>query len=91
MQRSTIVIGVVIILTVFLIYRNRTKGSVTGKKWTVYGTMNCGWTRKQLDYMKKNGKPHTFVDCEKEGCDGMNAFPLIKDPNGKAIVGYTEM
>ena len=27
-----------------------------GKKWTVFGTMGCGWTRKQLDYMKKNGK-----------------------------------
>jgi len=24
-----------------------------GKKWTVYGTMGCGWTRKQLEYMNK--------------------------------------
>jgi len=41
--------------------------------------------------MEKNEKPYTFVDCEKDGCDGMNAFPLLKDPNGKTIVGYTEM
>ncbi len=91
MQRSTIVIGIVILLVVFLIYRNRTKASETGKKWTVYGTMSCGWTRKQLDYMEKNEKPYTFVDCEKDGCDGMNAFPLLKDTNGKTIVGYTEI
>ena len=62
-----------------------------GKKWTVYGTMGCGWTRKQLDYMKKNGKAHTFVDCDKEECKGMKAFPTIKDPNGDETVGYKEI
>jgi hypothetical protein len=61
------------------------------KKWTVFGTMGCGWTRKQLDYMKKNGKPHTFVDCDKGGCDGMTAFPTLKGPNGEKIVGYNEV
>jgi hypothetical protein len=61
------------------------------KKWTVFGTMGCGWTRKQLDYMKKNGKPHTFVDCDKGGCDGMDAFPTLKGPNGEKIVGYNEV
>jgi hypothetical protein len=61
------------------------------KKWTVFGTMGCGWTRKQLDYMKKNGKPHKFVDCDKGGCDGMDAFPTLKGPNGEKIVGYNEV
>jgi hypothetical protein len=61
------------------------------KKWTVFGTMGCGWTRKQLDYMKKNGKPHVFVDCDKGGCDGMTAFPTLKGPNGEKIVGYNEV
>lgn len=59
--------------------------------WTVYGTMGCGWTRKQLDYMKKNGKAHTFVDCDKEECKGMKAFPTIKHPNGDETVGYKEI
>ena len=59
--------------------------------WTVYGTMGCGWTRKQLEYMKKNGKSHTFVDCDKGGCDGMDAFPTLKHPNGEIIVGYNEI
>ena len=62
-----------------------------GEQWTVYGTMGCGWTLKQLDYMKKNGKPHRFVDCDKEGCSGMEAFPTLVSPNGEKIIGYKEI
>ena len=62
-----------------------------GEQWTVYGTMGCGWTRKQLDYMKKNGKPFKFVDCDKEGCSGMEAFPTLVSPNGEQIIGYSEI
>lgn len=62
-----------------------------GEQWTVYGTMGCGWTRKQLAYMKENGKPFKFVDCEKEGCSGMDAFPTLVSPNGEKIVGYSEI
>ena len=91
MQRSTILLGVAILLVVFLLYRNTTKASPGGKKWTIYGTKGCGWTVKQLDYMKKNGKEHTFVDCEKGGCDGMTAFPTLKHPNGETTVGYKEV
>ena len=62
-----------------------------GKKWTVYGTMGCGWTRKQLEYMNKKNIPHTFIDCDKESCAGMDAFPTLVDPNGKQLVGYNEV
>jgi len=62
-----------------------------GEQWTVYGTMGCGWTRKQLDYMKKNGKSFKFVDCDKEGCSGMEAFPTLVSPNGEQIIGYNEI
>ena len=62
-----------------------------GKKWTVFGTMGCGWTRKQLDYMKKNGKPHEFVDCDESGCDGVEAFPTLVSPDGEKTVGYKEV
>jgi hypothetical protein len=41
--------------------------------------------------MKKNGKEHTFVDCDKEGCKGMKAFPTLKHPNGETTVGYKEV
>jgi hypothetical protein len=60
-------------------------------KWTVYGTMGCGWTRKQLEYMEKNGKSFKFVDCDKEGCSGMKAFPTILHPSGEKTVGYSEI
>ena len=62
-----------------------------GEQWTIYGTMGCGWTRKQLDYMKKNGKSFKFVDCDKEGCSGMEAFPTLVSPNGEKIIGYNEI
>ena len=63
----------------------------TGEEWTVYGTMGCGWTRKQLEHMKKSGKPHTFVDCDKEGCKGMDAYPTLVSPEGEKTVGYKEV
>ena len=77
--------------TIIFLQTGQEKPKAGGKKWTVFGTMGCGWTRKQLEYMKKNGKPHTFVDCDKGGCDGMDAFPTLKGPNGEEIVGYSEI
>lgn len=60
--------------------------------WTVYGTMGCGWTRKQLDYMKEKNIPHTFVDCDKDGaCPGMDAFPTMVHKNGEKVVGFKEV
>lgn len=62
-----------------------------GKTWTVYGTMGCGWTRKQLDYMKEAGKPFKFVDCDKGGCSDLEAFPTLVSPDGKQHIGYNEV
>jgi hypothetical protein len=41
--------------------------------------------------MKKNGKPHTFVDCDKEDCKGMNGYPTLVSPEGEKTVGYSEV
>lgn len=60
--------------------------------WKVYGTMECGWTRKQLDHMKKNGITHTFVDCSSDNCPDVDAFPTMIHPqSGETIVGYREI
>jgi hypothetical protein len=67
------------------------QGETEAGNWTVFGTMGCGWTRKQLDYMTKAGKAHTFVDCDKEGCDGMDAYPTLMSPEGEKTVGYKEV
>lgn len=56
--------------------------------FTIYGTMGCGWTRKQLEYMKQSGKPFTFVDCDSDDCDGITAFPTTVDPSGQQTVGF---
>jgi|TARA_B110000977_G_scaffold133917_1_gene170501 hypothetical protein len=79
------------LINIMILLQTKKTSSGGGKGWTVYGTMGCGWTRKQLEYMKKNGKSHTFVDCDKGGCDGMDAFPTLKHPNGEIIVGYNEI
>ena len=42
-----------------------TSKAVSGGTYVVYGTMGCGWTRKQLDVMKAKGIAHEFVDCSK--------------------------
>jgi len=62
-------------------------------KYIVYGTMSCGWTRKQLDYMKQKKIPYEFVDCEKEPekCKDLPGYPGIKFPDGTKKVGYTEV
>jgi hypothetical protein len=62
-----------------------------GGMWTVFGSMGCGWTRKQLDHMKKAGKPHKFVDCDKEDCKKVEAFPTLIAPNGEEHVGFKEV
>jgi hypothetical protein len=61
------------------------------EKWIVYGTMDCGWTRKQLEYMRKSRKNFEFIDCTKNDCTGMNGFPTILHPDGKKTAGYTEV
>ena len=59
--------------------------------WTVFGTTWCGWTTKQLEYLKNKGIDHKFVDCEKGKCDGIDAFPVMESPTGERITGYKEI
>jgi hypothetical protein len=81
------------------IYLNTGKGPKKPKEpkepskgsWTVFGTTWCGWTTKQLDYLKKKGIDHKFVDCEKGKCDGIDAFPVMESPTGERITGYKEI
>ena len=89
-------IAFIVLLIINLMILKNT-GSAAGPKkkggdWTVYGTMGCGWTRKQLEHMKKKGISHTFVDCDKGGaCPGMDAFPTMVHENGEKVVGFREV
>lgn len=90
-------IAFIILLVINIwIFMSMNGSAAPGKKskgdWTVYGTMGCGWTRKQLDHMKSKGIPHTFVDCDKDGaCPGMDAFPTMVHKNGEKVVGFKEV
>jgi hypothetical protein len=63
--------------------------STDGDKHTVYGSMSCGWTRKQLDDLKSKGKEYTFVDCTEGKCPPeVDGFPTTKTPSGEIVVGF---
>ena len=60
-----------------------------GNLWKVYGSMNCGWTRKQVEELKKKGIPYEFLDCSGDKCrEGMPENIL---PNGTRRVGFTKV
>jgi hypothetical protein len=86
MYAALAAIAVILIILFFL--RKNNKATPSGGL-TVYGTMGCGWTRKQLDYLKGKGVPFTFVDCDSEDCPGMDAFPTTVDAaSGERTVGF---
>jgi len=95
MNTSIIIALVLIALNLYILHTcNKPEaaaaaGSADGPKWKVYGTMKCGWTKKQLDFMKEKGVAHEFIDCEKEQCE-FNAYPTSFTPSGEKRVGYTE-
>lgn len=86
-----IFVAILAVLVFVTCTRRNTIKKSDDKGFTVFGTMGCGWTRKQIDYLKKNNKPHEFVDCTKGGCDGIEAYPTIKHPDGKITTGYQEV
>ena len=66
----------------------------TGNKWTVYGSQSCGWTVKQLKYMKENSISHDYIDCKKQkgACpEWVNGFPSLESPDGEQTSVYKEM
>jgi len=77
----------------FTLQTTPTPTSVSGGTYIVYGTMGCGWTRKQLDHMKAKGIAHEFVDCtEKGACPAdVSAYPTIKHPDGKMTTGFSSL
>ena len=82
---------ILVLIVVYLLLKTpRANRESPVPDWKVYGTMNCGWTVKQLDHMKSKGIPHTFMDCDKGMCDGMNAYPTLKSPEGVISEGFKE-
>lgn len=83
-----------LLVNLYLLYTLQTtpKVGVSGGTYVVYGTMGCGWTRKQLDHMKAKGIAHEFVDCSKGACpEGVSAYPTIKHPDGRMTTGFSTL
>ena len=79
-----------ILIVLLVILKTTEKKKVTGD-WIVYGSMGCGWTRKQLQEMDSKGVHYTFIDCSKENCEGIDAFPTLKSlVDNKINVGYVQ-
>ena len=89
--KKNIGVFILVILVLYLLnFRliDKKLGTVADKSWTVYGSKGCGWTRKQLKSMKDKKLVHTFVDCDKEDCGDVSAFPTIKSLDGQVKVGF---
>jgi hypothetical protein len=88
---------VAIVLALFMLNRflltSDKKYDANGTPWKVYGTMECGWTRKQIDELKKKGVPHKFMDCSKGMCEGedVSGMPTNILPDGSRKVGFTSV
>jgi hypothetical protein len=81
------------VLNRLLVAQGSVRGGGGGNPWKVYGTMGCGWTRRQIDELKKKGVAYTFLDCSKGECEGQNVtgMPLNILPDGTQKVGFTEV
>ena len=91
MKAYFLLVGVLLLALMFLMSYKKT-GYQSGGQWIVYGTMGCGWTRKQLDHLKQNGVGYKFVECDKGGCPpDVKAYPTCKLPSGEMKVGFTSV
>lgn len=84
-------VAITVFVILFLLWVS--KGTSTSKYTgvTVYGSMGCPWTVKQIDYLKAKGTEYEFVDCAGGGkCpEFVSGFPTSV-VNGQTMVGYNE-
>jgi hypothetical protein len=85
-----IVVGLLMMMMKKSSYESDSSSLGSGE-WTVYGSNNCGWTRKQLENLDEKHISYSFIDCDKEDCGGVTAFPTLKNDDGTVKVGYTPM
>jgi len=66
------------------------RSGVRAGETTVYGTPECGWTQKQLEYLQKKKISYQFVDCSENKCPSfVDGYPTIVHDN-KIFSGFTE-
>lgn len=92
MDTSKIILIIIALIVLCYYYMGQTASTMKGDKFIVYGTTWCGYTTKQREYLdRRYGKgSHTFVDCDKENCPGITAFPVTQTPQGTKVKGFNE-
>lgn len=85
------IVTLILIVAAIIIGRPSFGSAAPAADWTIYGSMSCGWTRKQINHMKENGIPYKFVDCSKNKCEGINGFPTTIHKTGIRLDGYNEI
>jgi hypothetical protein len=92
-----VIAAVVILAVLYLLTRPKPQApkkapdSADEKHWTVYGSNNCGWTKKQIKHLDEKNIPYKFVDCDSEDCGSIAAFPTNVKPDGSRAVGFIEV
>ncbi len=92
-NKMIVIAGVVLAILVLMWFvksRKKTPTTTTnttsGGKPTIYGSMGCPYTVKQIEKYPD----HTFVDCTAEKCpEFVTAYPTTKWPDGKIEVGFS--
>ena len=84
---------ILLLIDLYILWTMRAAPSPSGDAdYVVYGTMGCGWTRKQLDVMKEKKLSYEFVDCSKGACPAdVKAYPTLKHPDGTVTVGFNTL
>jgi len=92
-RQRVILFAAIAIVIVILSSMQRSSRKQSGDvDYIVYGTDWCGYTVKQLKYLDKKGISHKYVNCEKEQCSGIKAFPqMTRTSDGETIRGYNEV
>ena len=92
-RQRVILLAAIAIVIVILSSMQRSSRKQSGDvDYIVYGTDWCGYTVKQLKYLDKKGISHKYVNCEKEQCSGIKAFPqMTRTSDGETIRGYNEV
>jgi hypothetical protein len=66
--------------------KTTTSSSSGGDKVTIYGSLGCPYTVKQMQKYPN----HEFVDCTTEKCPSfVTAYPTTKMSDGKVEVGFS--
>lgn len=96
-QKRNIAIGVAIVVGLIAIWwfffrkpsvsgGAKKKDSAAGEKVTIYGSLGCPYTVKQMEKYPN----HEFVDCTSTKCpDFVTAYPTTKMADGRIEVGFS--